>query len=165
MTVQPLFLFDGASPDGQEVWTIELPLPPKGTGSNARGSWLWNKDAIREYRAECARRLTEAQLPPFRMPVVIHLAFYYHRGKPATNPENFKWRPRLKKWDFRYQVCYDEGNAREGAKPAIDALQEAGIVPRDSRRNVRQGFCTLYGAQKEHRGKTGLVMIIQAERA
>lgn len=165
MTTPALFFM---APDGgtdTEAWQIELPLPPKGAGSNARGSWKWMAAPLAEYRAECARLLREANIPALEMPITVHLDFYYCRGKTWTHPHLYKWRPRKKVWEFMYQCCQDETNARESCKQAQDALQDAGIVPRDSRRYVRSGRCTIHGTAKEHLGKTGLVMTITGNRA
>ncbi|HEX2556688.1 MAG TPA: hypothetical protein VHK86_00060 [Nitrososphaera sp.] len=54
----------------------------------------------------------------------------------------------------------DEANAIGAFKAGQDSLVDANIVPRDSRKYVRQGPVTIYGTQKEHRGKCGVVLTI-----
>lgn len=165
----PLLLFDGQHPAGQEVWQIELPLPPREASPNHHVHWRYKTGAsgrVSEYRRECAEIIRNAGLPPLKAPVVLNLEFYYARPSVEAAEHLYRYRPRKKVWEFKHAICRDEDNARSSAKPAQDAFIDAGIVAGkgDGKRYVKSGFCWLYTTAKEHRGRTCLIMTVQGER-
>jgi hypothetical protein len=164
-TTAPLLLFAPDRPEGAEAWQIELPLPPKACSPNSGGHAKFHGEEIKAYRQICAAIYRAHSLPKLKAPITVHLEFFYARHKPETRPDLYKWRPRLKRWEFKGCVCHDEDNARGSFKAGFDALQDAGIVERDSRKYVRQGYCTIRGTAKEHQGRTGVTVTIEGERA
>lgn len=104
------------------------------------------------YRAAKIPRLLEKATSPKEQitPITIHLDFYLAKRKDASGK-------------VIKDNCYrplDEANANGSAKPAIDALIDAGVIPDDSYRYVRIGETNLHRNAKAHGGKTMVVLTI-----
>lgn len=160
MSEQPLLLFDGAHPDGQEVWHVELPLPPRACSPNRRGHARFHADEIKAYRRTCELLYRAANIPRLKAPVTISLDFYYYR-----NPRLRVWRPRRKVWEFNLCFCLDDDNAIGSFKSGRDAMFDAGLIPGDTKKSLRMGGVRLHTTAKEHQGRTSVVVTLQAERA
>ena len=141
-------------------FTVELRLPPRELSPNARPHWTLKSKAVKSYREECASTFRLANLPRFISPVIVHLEFYQFR-----NPALKVLRPRKGVYEFPFAISRDEDNARASFKSGQDSMKDAGVIPDDGRKNVRSGSCTLYSTQKEHQGRTCLVVTIEGELA
>lgn len=122
--------------------TYRLPLPPRGSGSNARGRWVKSK-AAREYREECAEAYRKQGVPevPFdRVHVDLEMRVCRQRV-PAVHPgpsalvNGITYRQWVSALD-RYRPV-DAGNVFDACKAALDALQpERWIANRNGPRLV-----------------------------
>lgn len=106
-----------------------LPLPPRGSGSNARGRWSKAR-AAREYRAECADAYRNQGVPADAPWELVHVTVEMrvtrkrlprvHPG-PAGRINGITWDVWQRSLD-RYRPD-DAGNVHDACKAAIDALQ------------------------------------------
>jgi len=128
------------------MYTVELPLPPKECSRNTTCHWGSRGRAVKQYRSDCALAYMAAKIPA--MPAIcLSLAFY--NGGRRVGVDDGLYRPK------------DEANAIDSFKAAQDALADAGVVPGDSRKYVKQGPVTIYGTAKEHKGRCGVVLTIE----
>lgn len=79
--------------------------------------------------------------------VTIDLDFYMCRGFNAEGT----------------YLARDPDNALASVKAAIDSLKDAGVIKGDSKKYVRIGEVRLYTKQKEHGGRTELVMKLTSD--
>lgn len=126
-------------------YSLELPLPPKQCSPNGRYHWAEKAKEVKAYRQAVGEYLfyVHKLAGAFEMPVIIDLEFYLCRK------------------DVNYYYPRDEDNARASFKSGQDALVDAGVVPSDSKKNVRAGSVKLYTRAKEHKGRTCVVMTIR----
>lgn len=128
-------------------YTVELPLPPKGCSKNVRRHWRVRHKANANYRADCALLYRVAKIPA--LPAVrLSLAFY--NGGRVVGVDDGLYRP------------LDDANAIASFAAGQDALVDAGVIPNDSRKYVRQGPVEIYGTAKQHRGRACVVLTITA---
>lgn len=123
---------------------IELPLPPKACSPNRRGHWRSHADGIAAYRAQTANDYRLAKIGALKTPVKMHLDFYLARTAQAV-------------YSKRY-FPKDADNARASFKAGQDAMQEAGLVPGDSKRYVVPGETNLFTTKKQHKGRSCVVV-------
>lgn len=111
-------------------FSVELALPPLANSSNVRGHSRRHAKDIAAYRKACQTiydiHQRRGELPKrFRtFPVCVDLEYFLFRHPFLRQGRLF---PK------------DEFNGSAGAKTAIDALQDAGLVPNDSADFIKQG--------------------------
>lgn len=149
-------------------YQIELPLPPKALSPNFRGHTRERARWVKRYRYCCLQFYKAAKLPtiiaapspqaaPVKVapikPVIVHLDFYLAPKVSACGQKlpDGCYRPR------------DEDGARGAFKAGQDALVDAGIIPDDSKKYVRMGYTKIHSTQKQHGGKTMVVLTLELE--
>ena len=123
---------------------IELPLPPKQASPNNRAHWATTRSATTAYRQMCATSYMIAKVPALKTPVKIHLDFYLCRTPMTLYCERY--------------FPKDADNARASFKAGQDAMQDAGLIPGDSKRYVIPGETNLYTTKKQHKGRSCVVV-------
>lgn len=126
---------------------VPLSLPPKEASPNGRYHWRLKAAAIQVFRGNCGHvfRVFFRSKGRLATPIVIDLDFYLCRKVG----DKYSYYPK------------DEDNARASAKAAQDALVDAGVVERDSKKFVKAGRTTLHTRKREHKGRTEMVMTIR----
>jgi crossover junction endodeoxyribonuclease RusA len=128
-----------------ERYTIMLPLPPKAVSQNARGHWSKRAKATARYRETCGYLMRLAGIGELQPPVVWNQDYFASRE------------------DSRQGLYHaiDEDSAVSAMKAARDALQDAGIVPSDARKNLRLGTCRLFTTARECKGPGRVVVTLE----
>jgi hypothetical protein len=126
------------------IATIDLPLPLVGASPNSHAHWRVRAKATKQMR-EHARLLGLPHKQKEPRPLRISATFYM--GKTL---------------DRRYRPL-DTANAIGALKPYVDGLVDAGIVPDDSHRWISWGKVTLLRNLKEHQGRSGVTLTLEAD--
>ena len=124
--------------------TYRVPLPPKGSGSNARGRWTKSR-AAKEYRAECADAYRAQGVPPAPLvSATLNIEMRVCRRQPRVRRVmTVQQMADVARYQAHYRTT-DAVSVLDACKAAIDALQPerttarshaagAGIVEDDRR--------------------------------
>lgn len=133
------------------IFKIDLPLPPKQIGGNARGHSRQHAPWIAAYRLACNNLYRQAKIGPLPTPITLELEFFLGPLTDARGqklPDNL-YRPR------------DDDDAIRAFKAGRDALVDAGIVPNDSKQYVIQSRAFIYSKKSEHKGARKIVLTIK----
>lgn len=126
--------------------SIEIPLPHKVLSQNgSHGKPVARSKARQAYKKLVAKIAREA------MEKANHLGFLRATVAQAW----YMAKDPLRKGRYR---PLDEDNARGAMKYAIDGCVEAGVVPFDDHKTLKHGECVLYRTQKEHEGRSCVVL-------
>jgi hypothetical protein len=104
--------------------TYRLPLPPQGSGSNARGRWAKSR-AASQYRSECADAYREHGVPegaPWELSHVTVEMRVCRRKPRIKNTMTVQERNDYEAFKAAVRPL-DAGNVLDACKAAIDALQ------------------------------------------
>ncbi|RYG35404.1 hypothetical protein EON81_12835 [bacterium] len=130
---------------------IEIGLPPKGVAQNCHVHQRTRSKVGKQFKADVAKRADVARKlakhPGFATAIVSTV---WLMGATPLQPG--RYRP------------LDEDNARGALKYAVDGLVEAGIIPADDYRTLRQGDCILVREKKHHGGKA-MVLVVLVDRS
>lgn len=129
--------------------SIVLPLPPRAASPNFRGHTIARAREIAVYRRACNALYRQARLA--RAPGVIRLHWDWYLPRPETMAERYR---RANEYEPR-----DDDDAIGAMKAARDALQDAGVVPDDSQRYVRQGHVVFHSRGHKDGGRCVVLMI------
>jgi hypothetical protein len=129
-----------------ERFTVTLPLPPKALSPNAHAHWRQRQRAAKAYRAHCALLFRSGIGRALPTPITWSQEYFASRSDSALG---------------LYHTT-DNDSALAATKVARDALQDAGIIHTDSRKNLRIGACELYTTARECKGAGRIVVTIEA---
>ena len=122
----PLDARRASRPDSRVSYLdVQLPLPPKQLSPNATCHWAAKARATRLYRQACWAAFQQAK-PKGWTQVPIEIDVSYRCSAKAIG-----YAPK------------DIGNAISSLKAAVDAMQDAGVIPNDSKKWLAWGQVSL----------------------
>jgi len=142
---------------------IEIGLPPQGCQQNNHGMY-WRVVAA----AKAAYRL-EAKVAGIGIgqrvecPCVVSMVFYC-----GLTPLERAYRAKRKRLGKLPKALYyrplDKANGIGAMKSAIDGFVDAKVIEDDTHRHLSIGEVTILRAQKQHKGRSGVVLTFEAVR-
>lgn len=135
------------------IVTIRIPLPPRTVKPHNSGHWSTKSQAVKQYRliARLAAQSQAKGIKLCRKVVIDHTWFLglnqFEKAAGAKCPKTYMaYRPQ------------DEGNAIQALKPAIDGLVDSGLLIDDRAAFVKWGEYTRNALQKDHNGRSEIVL-------
>jgi hypothetical protein len=140
------------------VLAIEISLPPAAATAHNKGHWRVKAQAIKAYR-ETFASLSDLMMMhrhgAIGFKVRIHHEWFLGKW-PLEEKLGANCPIALK----RYRPA-DEGNAIQALKPAIDGIVDTGILIDDRAAFVEWGDYVRHGTQKEHGGRSCVVLRLE----
>lgn len=153
--------------EGAKVLTIEIPLPPHACSPNVKGHvhWRVSHAAAKEHRSQIAHTFKGMFRGHVPSKVTISTEWFMglttrERAAKQAKAQGAKAKDIKKLAQARYRPN-DIQNANSSLKAAIDGLCDAGMAPDDNHKWVDWGTTVLYRTEKEHKGRSCVVIRLE----